>query len=416
MRQLLRKGISLAVILAASAIPCAAIGGFGITNNYVSQFAGWSAESNVTAVVGDYDGDGMSDIALTGNSSWTSLRLAISNGDGTYQIIDTPLPTFAYWASQTGAKPFVGDFNGDKKSDIALLGNPYWNFMPMAISDGNGNFTYYGQYIGKFAEWASYPANTLCVGDFNADGKTDIALTGETGWNSVPVAFSLGNGNFNVTNFSLSNFPTWASLPNVKALVGDYNHDDMADIALTGYSMWGSVPVAFSDGTGHFNVTNDPVANFPGWASQTGVKPLVGDYNHDGNADIALLGNASWGSVPVAFSNGNGYFNVTNQSVGSFSTLAADPGVKILVGDFNGDQKTDLALTGVSGWYYIPVAFSVGNGDFAFTTTPILSFGGWASVANPLLGDVNGDHKADIALTGNASWSSIPVAFSLTPD
>lgn len=416
MRKLLRKGICLAVLLASSAVPCFAMGGFGITNNYVGSFAGWTTETNVKSLVGDYDGDGMADILLTGNPGWTTVRLAISNGDGTFQIIETSQPSFAYWASQSGVQPLVGDFNGDNRTDIALLGNPYWNFVPMIFSNGNGSFTYTTQYIGPFAEWAAYSDTSILVGDVNHDGKADIALTGHLGWHSVPVALSNGDGTFNVVNAPLQHFPEWAASTNVKPLIGDYNADGRADIALTGNPAWGSVPVAFSNGNGTFYVTNASVANFPSWSSESNVSHLVGDYNHDGRADIALTGHSGWSSVPVAFSNGDGSFTVTNQGVGTFSSLAANPSAKHLVGDFNGDKKTDLALTGVSGWYYVPVAFSVGNGDFAYTTTPILSFGGWAAAASPLVGDVNGDHKADIALIGNASWSSLPVAFSLTPD
>ena len=43
---------------------------------------------------------------------------------------------------------------------------------------------------------------------------------------------------------------------------------------------------------------------------------------------------------------------------------AATPGVQVLTGDFNGDGRTDIALTGVAGWASIPVALSNGDGTF----------------------------------------------------
>jgi hypothetical protein len=54
------------------------------------------------------------------------------------------------------------------------------------------------------------PATKL-TGDFNGDGQTDIALTGPSGWNTLPVAFSNGNGSFNVTNTFIGEFASWAS-------------------------------------------------------------------------------------------------------------------------------------------------------------------------------------------------------------
>jgi hypothetical protein len=49
------------------------------------------------------------------------------------------------------------------------------------------------------------------VGDFNRDGKSDVAITGPAGWGSVPIAFSSGDGNWSVTNESVGSFASWAS-------------------------------------------------------------------------------------------------------------------------------------------------------------------------------------------------------------
>ena len=55
--------------------------------------------------------------------------------------------------------------------------------------------------------------------------------------------------------------------------------------------------------------------NLPVYAQQNGAKPVAGDFNKDGLADIALVGGVGWGSVPVAFSYGDGSFRVTNAPV-----------------------------------------------------------------------------------------------------
>ena len=111
-------------------------------------------------------------------------------------------------------------------------------------------------------------------------------------------------------------------------------------------------------GVGEFNVTNAPVGNFAVWAATANAQPLVGDFNGDGKTDVALTGPAGWSSLPVAFSNGNGTFNVTNQPITNFAVWAATANAKPLVGDFNGDGKTDVTLTGPAGWSSLPVAFA----------------------------------------------------------
>jgi len=281
-----------------------------------------------------------------------------------HQVAAYNEPAFAYWASQGGAHHLVGDFNGDRKSDIALTGVSWWNSLPVAFANGNGTFQVTNSLLDNFASWASDPGAATLVGDFNGDGKADIALTGASWWNTLPIAFSNGDGTFRVTDSPLDNFASWAAQPGVVKLVGDFNGDGKADIALIGASWWNTLPVAFSNGDGTFRVTNSPLDNFASWAAQPGVVKLVGDFNGDGKADIALIGGAGWNSLPVAFSNGDGTFLVKNIYIGDFASWATQPGAKALAGDFNGDGRTDIALIGGPDWDTTPIAFSQGDGTF----------------------------------------------------
>src|SRR5215475_4226755 len=226
---------------------------------------------------------------------------------------------------------------------------------------------------------APYPSAAKLTGDFNGDGKTDVALTGPAGWNTLPVAFSNGNGSFNVTNTFIGDFAAFASDPMAKKLVGDFNGDGKTDVALTGPTYWASVPVAFSNGNGTFSVTNIGNQYFASLASDPDAKALTGDFNGDGKTDIALTGPAGWSDLPVAFSNGNGSFATVSLPTSQFPDWASNPYTTKLLGDFNGDGKTDIGLTGVSGWGSLPVAFSNGNGSYFVTNYSILNFASWAA-------------------------------------
>jgi hypothetical protein len=392
-------------------------GSFLITNEPIANFATWSASSNVKRLTGDFNHDGRTDIALTGVTGWGSLPVAFSNGNGTFNVTNSATPSFPTWTTAPNAKVLVGDFNGDGRADLAVTGPAGWGSMPVAFSNGNGSFNVTNMPIVNFALWTSSPNAKVLVGDYNADGKSDVAVTGVTGWGSVPVAFSNGNGSFNVANMPIINFASWAATANVKAVVGDFNGDGRSDLALSGASGWGSLPVAMSNGNGSFSVTNLPIANFATWAATPNANLIVGRFNADNRADIAITGPSGWASLPVAFSNGNGSFNVTNAPIANFASWAASWGAKPFGGTFDSGGLMDIALSGGAGWGTLPVAFSTGTGTFNVTNQPVGAFATWAQTASVVIltGDFDGNGKTDLALTGPYSWGSLPVAFSTSP-
>jgi hypothetical protein len=131
--------------------------------------------------------------------------------------------------------------------------------------------------VGAFGSWASTVGVTAIAGDFDGDGKSDIALTGGAGWNTLPVAFSNGNGSFRVTNITISSFATWATTAGAIPVSGDFDGDGASDIALVGGRRWNSIPVAFSNHDGTFNVTNGTVGTFASsWAQTPNAVPVCG--------------------------------------------------------------------------------------------------------------------------------------------
>jgi FG-GAP-like repeat len=357
-------------------------GTFNVTNDAAADFASWAQTPNVQVLVGDFNGDGHMDLALTGGAGWATIPVAFSNGDGTFRVTNQGAPDFPGWAQGANVRVLVGDFNGDGRADLALVGGAGWATVPVAFSNGDGTFRITNQGVPNFPSWAQAPNVKVLAGDFNGDGRTDLALTGGPAWATIPVAFSNGDGTFNVTNQGVPSFPAWAQGANVQVHLGDFNRDGRTDLALTGGAAWTTLPVAFSNGNGTFNVTNQGVAAFPGWAQGANVRVHLGDFNRDGRTDLALTGGAGWATVPVAFSNGDGTFSVTNQPAGDFPSWADTAGVKVLVGDFNGDGRTDLALTGGPGWASVPVAFSNGDGTFRVTNQSVPDFPGWAQAPN----------------------------------
>jgi hypothetical protein len=331
----------------------------------------WAANPDAHAVSGDFDGDGRSDIALVGGDDWTTVPVAFSRGDGTFTVTNRPIGEFAVWANAPGVKIVTGDVNGDGRTDIVLTGGPGWWTIPVAFSNGDGTFNVSNQYDPSIPGLAQVAGAQVVAGDVNGDGRADLILTGGAGWSTIPVAFSNGNGTFNVTNALVDFFPGWAQNPYARASATDVNGDGRADVILTSGADWVTVPMALSNGDGTFTVYNQLDSYIPIWSQGIGAKTLTGDLNGDHRGDIILTAGADWITIPVGFSNGNGTLTVANPIVPAFPIWAQDPSAQAVSGDFDHDGFADIALVGGNGWFTVPIAYSNGNGTFRVTNYPV---------------------------------------------
>ncbi|GFJ88384.1 FG-GAP repeat domain-containing protein [Phytohabitans rumicis] len=367
------------------------------------------------------------DIALVRQTpGWASIPVAFANGDGTWRVTNGSAPDFiSDWAHQPGVRVIPGDFNGNGSTDIALVRQtPGWASIPIAFAQGDGSWKITNGGAPNFIpDWAHQPGVRLVPGDFNGNGLTDIALVRQTpGWASIPVAFAQGDGSWAVTNGASPNFVAdWAHQPGVRLIAGDFNGNGLTDIALVRQTPgWGSIPIAFAQGDGSWAVTNGAAPNFiPDWAHQPGVRLIAGDFNGNGLTDIALVRQTpGWASIPIAFAQGDGSWAVTNGPAPDFiSDWAHQPGVRLIAADFNGNGLTDIALVRQTpGWASIPIAFANGDGTWTVTNGPAPDFiPAWAHQpgVRVVAGDFNGNGLTDLALVRQTpGWASIPVAFA----
>ena len=389
---------------------------------------------------GDFNGDGVTDLAWAhARDGGLRARVALAEGDGSFAA---PRPSDPKTSGNfSGFEPLVGDFNGDGLSDI-IWTKADASGLRAWVALGRGDGTLAAATDSNPSTENSYGFKRL-VGDFNGDGIADLAWATDSNKflaavyamypylpSLSPPALearayvALGEGDGTLAAAQRSDPDDSARSDEYAAGIGDFNGDGLSDLVWTWADSSGlRALAALGNGDGTLSAA---VSSRPRTGSSSDYKPLIGDFNGDRIADLVWTkSNSSGSSAYAALGKGDGRFGAATYSALRTSSCKYDCSRNPTTGDFNGDGVSDIAWTGtryrkerqcgglfnLDCWHkrrhrWARAEISLGEGDGSFARARVYEHwghGNWSGYGS-LVGDFNGDGVSDVAWTKAKSY------------
>jgi len=321
-------------------------------------------DSPLAVVVGDFNGDGLDDLAAT-DSADSTVSVLLGYGGGTFAD-SVPFPT-----GDTPVALALGDFDADGRLDLATADTGDGS-VSVLLGYGDGSFA------DSLPSGVGGGPSSVAVGDFNGDGLDDLAAT-NAGDATVSVLLGLGDGTFD------EDVPYATGTAPQCVAVADFDADGHPDLVVANQGS-DTVGVLLGLGDGTFA---DQVTHLVGDEPQS---VAAGDFTRDGLMDL-VVANPGSNTVSLLYGQGDGSF------VLKASYAAAGAPWATAVADFDGDGRTDFV-------------FANSDGDSVRTA----HVGAWPPPTYPVgdapkgitAGDFDGDGRTDL-VTANSAGNTLSV-------
>ena len=268
---------------------------------------------------GDFTGDGQFEIAMEGTTVSSRITGFVErySGGAWSPLVALPL---AY------AGLALGDVDGNGTLDLGLQGvtAPAYNDVAVFHNDGGGGFSPSYEHVGA-------PQGSIAWGDADRDGDLDALLTGSDS-QGFPMTYLGRNDGVGHLTFVI---PEMRGITNGQAIWANVQSSGIPQVALVGS---GGTDFYSGDGNGNFN------GGSLGFVDVADGRMAMGDLDNDGIDEMVLVGTKISDGSPAGKIYKLGMFGWTEVGSG----LAAVQLAAVTLGDFDNDGNLDIALNGQS--------------------------------------------------------------------
>lgn len=293
----------------------------------------------------------------------------------------------------------VGDFDGDGKPDLAVVN--HGSGVSILVNETERAAAGIRYRFAMHQDIGAEP-NGIVTGDFNRDGRLDLA-TANVGDGSLSILLADGVS-AGVLHFSTLALPVDGVGPAAIA-AGDFNGDGKLDLATANY-LGSTVSILLNETRRGMVDARFDTASQPSVAVGSGPYALVvGDFNGDGRPDLATA-NSYDNSVSVLINTTPGGEHVPRFVLATSPAVGQGP-IAIAAGDFNGDGKLDLVTANhFDDSLSILVNDSAEGAEGAhFRPATVLAVGSNSGLAAVAVIDLDGDGKPDLVAANDGSDS-----------
>lgn len=301
---------------------------------------------------GDFNGDGKDDILV---HSGNAIHIYRSNGSQLDVVFSAVERVPGSWQFTPGDRFFVGDFNGDGKDEVAVFNGSNWvmEYLGLLADDGADGLRLIARYDNSMPGWDFTPGDRFHVADFNGDGKKDLFVFNGSNW-AIPyvgMLRSTGTG-FSLANRYDANMPGWQMRPNDRHVVGDFSGNGKEDLWVFNGSNW-SIPylgMLRSNGTS-LSMSKRYDGTMPGWQMRPNDRHYVGDFDGDGKADLYVFNGTNWSIAYLGMLKSTGsQLSMTRRYDGNAPGWQMRAHDMHWIADVNRDGKADLFVYNHQDW------------------------------------------------------------------
>jgi type II secretory pathway component GspD/PulD (secretin) len=320
---------------------------------------------------GDFNGDGLPDLAVANENDNTISVLLNQNGGNFAAATNSPI---ALPKTETGPAAIA---SGVLRNNLTgTNGTPIATPDLLVVNSTSDNVSvFFGNGDGTFQEAAGSPyavgksPSATALADFDGDGNLDFAVA-NTGDNTISLFKGNGQGTFTEfpgSPFALTNTATISERGPVALATGNFRLKTIGttgrpevDLAVVNQSS-NNVAILLSSVDTNGNVTFTEAANSPITVGNTPVAIATGDLNVDGIPDLAVVNQGDDSvSILLGSSNADGTFSAASGSPLATGTTPAG----ITVASFTGGTSPDLAVTN-KGSGTVGIYLGLGSGTFS---------------------------------------------------